>query len=224
MKNWSISSQLIYKEVEKLWFKVKKLVENKNLFTVTWNDKTYIFKNIECWLNTILWARLVNDKELTYTILSNDMDDVVPNSIYLSKDKNYDISNIWINYPLVVKPVDQAHGDWVSVNITNAEELQTSIDFAFSFSDKIIIQNFVQGYDHRILVVGDNISAVAKRIPTFVIWDWKSTIEELINKENKNPLRGKQDHDFPMSLIKIDDELKRTISSKWETLSSILKK
>jgi len=43
------------------------------------------------------------------------------------------------------------------------------MDFAFSFSDKIIIQNFVQGYDHRILVVGDNISAVAKRIPTFVI-------------------------------------------------------
>lgn len=219
LKNWSISSQLILEEAGRLWFKVEKIVENKNLFTVTWNNRTYIFKNIECWLNTALWNRLSQDKELTYTILPNN---IVPNSVYLSKDNNYDISNIWINYPLVVKPTDTDHGDWVSVSITNMQELQNAIDFAFSFSDKIIIQNFVNGYDYRVLVVWDKVCAVAKRIPPFVIWDWVSSIKELIEKENTNPLRSKKNHIGPMSIIKIDNELEKTLSSHDKTLNSVL--
>lgn len=52
----------------------------------------------------------------------------------------------------------------------------------------------------------------------------KKTIKELINIENKNPLRGKWDHYAPMSQIKIDNEAIWCLEDQWVELKTVLEK
>lgn len=225
VKWWSISSQLIIQEAEKLWMNIDILVPEKNLFYLI--DKSWkkvLFKNIDCWLNSAIWFKVVEDKELTYEILQrNDLS--CPKSIYVNKFQEIDFDKISIPYPLVVKPVDGGHWDWVSVNIKDKESLITAVNFAFTFSDRVIIQNLIIWEDHRILVVGWKVVAGTKRIPPYVIWDGKLTIKELIEKENENPLRWKWwDHDSPMSKIKMDDIFLAFIKKQSYWVDDVLEK
>jgi cyanophycin synthetase len=220
--SWSISSDLIREEAEKLWMEFQLLSKNKNLFYLKKDGKRVLFKNIECWLNSALGFKLSEDKELTYLLLQ-DAGIPVPRSIYLQKDAldNLDIFPINIPFPLVSKPVDGSHGDGVIVNIQNQEELRSAIQTSFDFSDMVIVQNFISWSDHRVLVVGDEVIAVAKRLPASVVGDGKSTLRELVKNENKNPLRIWWDHTSPLSPIKLDHESLEYLTKNWYSDMSI---
>lgn len=220
VKWWSISSQLIIDEAIKLWFEIDMISQEKNLFFIIWNWQKYLFKNIDCSLNSALWFKLTKDKELTYKILWEDF--YTPKSVYISSWDKYDVKNIWVWYPLVVKPSDTDHWDWVTVNINDEIELQKAIDFAFLYSKKIIVQNFVVWFDHRLLVVWNKVSAVAMRKPPYIVWNGINSIKSLIEEENKNPLRWDGDHSKPLTSIKIDDELITCLSLQNYSLDSIL--
>ncbi len=221
IKSWGISSELIIKEAEKQWLDVEIIVKEKNLFYLKKWDKKFLFKNIDCGLNSALWYKIAEDKELTYWILGK-YNLPVPQSMYISKE-NRD-NKINIDFPLVVKPVDGAHGDGVTVNIMNLERYKKALDLSFSMSNKAIVQNYISWYDHRVLVVGNKVVSATKRIPAFIIWNGKNTIEELIILENKtNKLRW-DGHSKPMSFIKIDDELETYIQEQRLWLDSIPKK
>lgn len=217
-----ISSKLIIEEALKLWFEVEVISDEKDLYFISWNWQKHLFKNIDCSLNNSLWVKITVDKELTYKLLWEKF--AVPKSIYISKNDYFDINSISIPFPLVVKPTDTDHWDWVTVNITDNEMLKNAISFAFQFSEKIIIQNFVSWYDHRVLVVWDKVSWVAMRKPPFIVWNWINTIQELIYIENENELRWHWDHSKPLSKIKVDNELLKCISQKNYNLSTILEK
>jgi cyanophycin synthetase len=226
MKNsinwWAISSQIIIDEAHKLWFNSEILIPEKNVFCLLWQGEKYWFKNIDCWLNSAFWFKLSQDKELTYKVLWNEFP--IPRSLYLNKNDvlSLKILEDVLTFPLVVKPSDTDHGDGVSVNILDFSSLQDAVSIAFGFSNKIIIQSFVQWFDHRIFVVGDHVSAVAMRVPPSVVGDGIHTIEQLISIENNNPLRGSGDHDKPLSMIKIDEELNSCLKLSGLSLSSIM--
>jgi cyanophycin synthetase len=54
------------------------------------------------------------------------------------------------------------------------------------------------------LVVGGNIVSAIERIPPFIVGDGSSTLAQLVDKENRNPMRG-IGHEKPMTIIEIDE-------------------
>lgn len=222
VSGWSISSQLLLEESEKMGIELQKIQSEKNLFLMRFQGKEVLSKNIDCGLNSSLGYKVTEDKELTYALLDR-IGIPVPKSLYIaSKDiDSISIQNIEIGTPLVVKPVDGAHGDWVSVDICIDSDLKRALKKATEYSEEIIVQNYVHGFDHRIFVVWDQVIAVAKREPASIIGDGKSTIHELIDQENTNPLRGGWDHATPLSPIKEDDESQVFLSKKWLSFESI---
>lgn len=92
---------------------------------------------------------------------------------------------------LVVKPVDAAHGNGVTVGVKTREELERAIDFAHTFSRNIILQEFVSGQDYRLLLIGGQLAAAAIRKPAFVLGDGLHTVGELIEIENSSSERGR---------------------------------
>lgn len=221
MDYFSITSQIIIETAEKLWFKVEILNNKKNFFTIEWNWKKVYFKNNDFWWNSSLWYKIADDKELTNIILEQNWFRI-PKSIYLKKEdlKDFDIKKTIFQYPLVVKPIDEWHWNWVTTNIKNEEELKYWIKKALEFWDNFIIQDFIKWDEHRILVIWEKVILWIKRIPAFVIWDWNYTIKELIEQENKNPLRWNW-YEKPMTFIKIDDNLINFISKSWLTIDKI---
>ncbi|MGE5654518.1 MAG: cyanophycin synthetase [Bacillota bacterium] len=105
--------------------------------------------------------------------------------------------------PVVVKPCDGNQGKGVTLNLTTHEEIRTAFRVAKSYSDRVIVERYVEGRHYRVLVVGDSVIAASERIPAHVVGDGVHTIRELVEQVNMDPRRG-EEHEKPLTKIKID--------------------
>lgn len=122
--------------------------------------------------------------------------------------------------PIVVKPMDGCQGKGVTVGIIDADRLSGAYDFASHFSSQILVEEQVTGKQYRLLVVGDQLVAAAERVPAHVVGDGESTIAQLIEITNMNPLRG-DDHEKPLTKIQIDQFLKDFLAYQERALDQI---
>jgi cyanophycin synthetase len=60
-----------------------------------------------------------------------------------------------IGFPVVLKPLDGNHGRGVSINLTTDEEVEEAFHIALEQAKgrSVVVETFVTGYDHRMLVV-----------------------------------------------------------------------
>lgn len=123
-------------------------------------------------------------------------------------------------YPVVIKPLDGHHGQGVSVGIKDEDTARKAYQHASEFSSQVIVETFINGKDHRILVVNGEVVAAAERVPAHVIGDGKHTVNELVETTNHHPMRG-VGHEKPLSRIVIDDETSRLLKEQDLQLESI---
>ena len=108
-----------------------------------------------------------------------------------------------LGYPLVTKPFNGNHGRNVTCGIKNFEELLFGFRSAAEISKPVIIEKEITGCDYRMLVIGNKFIAASLRQPASVIGDGLSTISELAEAENLNPLRG-EGHENVLTKISLD--------------------
>ena len=94
--------------------------------------------------------------------------------------------------PIVTKPLDGNHGRGVTTHIDTFEKALFGYNIAKKISDAVIVEEFLEGDDHRFLVIDFKLVAVSKRTPAMVTGNGVSTIAELVAQENKHPDRGHQ--------------------------------
>ena len=128
-----------------------------------------------------------------------------------------------IGFPLVFKPLDGNHGKGASINVKTVDEANMAYEHAKKYSRKIIVEKFITGFDFRILVIDNKYIAAALREPAHVIGDGISTIQQLIDNENKDPRRG-YGHENVLTEISIDRETIDQLSKKEYTIDTILAK
>jgi len=128
-----------------------------------------------------------------------------------------------VGFPVVVKPLDANHGRGVSINLTKDEEVAAGFAEAelHSKSDAILVESFVTGFDHRMLVVNNKLVAVAKRVPGHVVGDGKHTIRELVDTVNQDPRRG-IGHQKVLTMLEIDNQANRLIADAGHTIDTVL--
>lgn len=126
----------------------------------------------------------------------------VMEEVVLKKNKNYKIADVMKNmsYPVVVKPVDL--GSSVGVSIVNdGKELEQGIKHAFIFGDKVMVEQFKQGRELTVAVLGNN---PAKALPVIEIIPQSSSF---YNYEAKYAAGG-SDHKCPAD---IPDNIKQKV-------------
>ncbi len=131
------------------------------------------------------------DKEDTHNLL-RDLGLPVPTQRMIYNERAAVRSARHIGYPVVLKPLNANHGRGVSINLTTDEEVEAAFSFAREHGTgrAVLVESFVEGFDHRMLVVNNELVAVAKRVPGHVKGDGKSSITALIDKVNEDPRRG----------------------------------
>ena len=72
----------------------------------------------------------------------------------------------------------------------------------------VVVETFIPGKDYRILVVNNQVVAVAERVPAHVIGDGKHTVAELIEITNADPRRG-VGHEKILTRITVDAQTHR---------------
>ena len=115
--------------------------------------------------------------------------------------------------PVVIKPRDGTQGKGVAVNISTKEQVTAAFNAAVKISDEIIVERYLPGHDYRLLVIGKNLVAAARRDPPQVIGDGVHTIRQLVDKVNSDPLRG-DGHATSLTKIRFDDIALATLAKQ----------
>ena len=162
------------------------------------------------------------DKEDTHNLL-NDLGLPVPQQMMVYGERQAVRAARRVGYPVVVKPLNANHGRGVSINLTTDEEVVTALAEAqkYGTSKATLIESFLTGYDHRMLVVNDELVAVAKRVPGHVVGNGTSTIEELIEVVNQDPRRG-IGHEKVLTRLELDNQAERLMEEAGYNKDSIL--
>ena len=108
-----------------------------------------------------------------------------------------------LGLPVVVKPRYGNHGRGVATNLSTRDQVDKAYAAAREESRHIMVEQFIEGLDHRLLVIGGRLIAAAIRDPAHVIGDGRLTIRELVAEVNKDPRRS-DGHSTSLSFIKLD--------------------
>lgn len=162
---------------------------------------------------------VASDKEETNRILQ-DLGLPVPAQrlVYSSSDAVRFAERI--GFPVVVKPFNANHGRGVSLHLTDSEHVRIGFERAREHSRGVIVEKFVTGHDHRILVVDGRVVAAAQRVPGHVVGDGKQTIGELVEEVNRDPRRG-IGHEKILTRIEIDYQAERLLELLGYTLETV---
>jgi len=145
-----------------------------------------------------------SDKELTKTLLQSCGVPVPEGRIVNSAADAWEAAES-IGLPVVIKPLDGNHGRGVSTNLKSAADIEAAFLLAEQESSDVIVERFILGNEHRLLIIGGKLVAAARGEEASVVADGKSSILELINSQlNSDPRRGSSE-DCPLNLILIDE-------------------
>ena len=145
-----------------------------------------------------------SDKELTKTLLQSCGVPVPEGRIVNSAADAWEAAES-IGLPVVIKPLDGNHGRGVSTNLKSAADIEAAFLLAEQESSDVIVERFIFGNEHRLLIIGGKLVAAARGEEASVVADGKSSILELINSQlNSDPRRGSSE-DCPLNLILIDE-------------------
>ena len=124
---------------------------------------------------------LASEKDETNRILG-DLGLPVPRQALVYRLRRAESAAERIGYPVVLKPLNANHGRGVTTDIQDASQLENAYDKAREHSEGVIVETFLKGLDHRLLVVNGELVAAAKRVPAHVVGDGKNTVEELVEE------------------------------------------
>ena len=140
-------------------------------------------------LTSNIAVELASDKEETNSIL-RDLGLPVPKQYVVRSSRDATRAATRIGFPVVLKPLSGNHGRGVSINLKTGEEVEAAFEKAREHGRSIVVESFLEGWDHRLLVVNGRLVAAAKRMPGHVVGDGEHTIEQLVDIVNDDPRRG----------------------------------
>lgn len=141
-----------------------------------------------------------SDKDLTKTLLQACGVAVPEGRRVYSPEEAWEAAEE-IGVPVVVKPIDGNHGRGVATELMIREEIESAYKLAREEGSGVIVERFVRGFEHRLLVVGGRVVAAARGESVSVLGDGHSTLAELIDSQiNIDPRRGNTEAE-PLSLI-----------------------
>ena len=144
-----------------------------------------------------------SDKDLTKRLLTLCSIPVPEGQIAKTADEAWEAAQD-IGLPVVVKPLDGNRGWGVSLDVNTEEGVRKAWVAAEKEGSEVLIERYVRGDEHRVLVVGDRVVAAVRGETATITGDGTSTVEQLIDSQiNTDPRRGVAEG-FPLDLIRLD--------------------
>ncbi|HZC77289.1 MAG TPA: acetate--CoA ligase family protein, partial [Ktedonobacterales bacterium] len=147
-------------------------------------------------------VELASDKEETNKILAG-LGLPVPKQELVQSETAAVRAARRMGFPVVTKPYNGNHGRGISIRLTTDEEVAHGFSVAREHSRSVVVETFLEGEDHRLLVVNGELVAATRRTPGHVVGDAEHTVEELIEIVNQDPRRG-VGHEKVLTRLELD--------------------
>lgn len=144
------------------------------------------------------------DKDLTKRLLAACGVPVPEGQVVTSAAEAWEVAQD-IGLPVAVKPSDANHGRGVSLDLKTQEAVEAAYVLADSEGSEVMVERFIPGQEHRLLMVGGKLVAAARGEQAFVTGDGIHSIMALIERDiNTDPRRGEEE-EFPLDTIRLPE-------------------
>ena len=125
-----------------------------------------------------------------------------------------------LGVPVVTKPYDGNHGRGISIHLMTDEEVIAGFKTAREHSRSVIVENFLSGDDHRLLVINGELVAATRRTPGHVVGDGEHTVAQLVDIVNTDPRRG-VGHEKVLTRLELDAQAQMMMERVGYTADSV---
>jgi cyanophycin synthetase len=154
-------------------------------------------------------VELASDKEETNKILAS-LGLPVPKQELVQSEAQAIRAAKRIGFPVVTKPYNGNHGRGISIRLTTDEEVAHGYTAAREHARSVIVETFLEGDDHRLLVVNGDLVAATRRTPGHVVGDGVHTIAQLVDIVNRDPRRG-VGHEKVLTRLELDAQAQKML-------------
>jgi D-alanine-D-alanine ligase-like ATP-grasp enzyme len=192
----------------------------RTLFQFGYGANLSLYRGARTAQTSYIATRIADSKQRTNSLLRAHGLPHTRQTVTSSRDKAFQAAREY-GYPVIVKPVSSSESRGVTGNILNDDEFAVAFDYAKEHSRSVIIEPFLQGVDHRFLIVGGRMVHVTRHEVAHVVGDGRMTIEQLIEKANENPLRGPDPWE-PYTLLELDADATRMLARQGFSATTVL--
>jgi len=112
-----------------------------------------------------------------------------------------------VGLPVVVKPLDANHGRGVFLNLATRAEVEAAFPLAREEARRarsVVVEQFIAGVEHRLLVVGSRMVACAQGEYIYVTGDGRHTVADLIDLQINSDARRGDTEGMPNKTVLLD--------------------
>jgi len=217
------ATRLILQEAERNGFSYE-VIDETDVIKISNGTKTEYIRSRQPSTTSSLAEKICRNKTSTKTFLKRSGISTSKGFTIFSGDSEEDIVAAWdeLQKPIVFKPTHGSHGSYIVTGITILEHCKELILNYFSsprFNGGVLLEEMFVGNECRIIATQDKVIAAMERVPAFITGDGNKNIRELIEEENRLPIRNIAPDLYP--LISIDEDLENNLSHVEMNLGSI---
>lgn len=150
-------------------------------------------------------AGIARDKDLTKKLLQSCGVPVPEGRVVKSAEEAWDAAQD-IGLPVVIKPSDGNHGRGVTLDLRDRVHFEAAFDVADKEGSEVMVERYIPGDEHRLLVVGGKVVAAARGETAWIVGDGEHTVVQLIDSQlNIDPRRGAAE-EFPLDRINLNED------------------
>jgi cyanophycin synthetase len=164
-------------------------------------------------------VELASDKEETNKILAG-LGLPVPKQELVQSETQAVRAARRIGFPVVTKPYNGNHGRGISIRLMSDEEVAHGFNVAREHSRSVVVESFLEGADHRLLVVNGGLVAATRRTPGHVVGDGEHTVAQLVEIVNQDPRRG-VGHEKVLTRLELDAQAYKMLERATLTAESV---
>ena len=160
---------------------------------------------------------IASDKDLTKSLLKACGVPIPQGQVVNSPEEAWEVAQD-IGLPVVVKPSDGNHGRGVTLDLHKQQDIEAAYHVAYPEGSDVMVERFIPGDEHRLLVVGGKLVAAARGEVVSITGNGRSTVTELIdNQLNSDPRRGYEE-EYPLEVINIETNVAVQLELKRQEL------
>lgn len=188
-EDMEFSTQILIKEAFKRKINVEIIDRKENFIELSKGDHVeYVKQATKTSHDSYITFLIMENKNVTNQVLNAGGLRVPAGEAFISPEAAIDAYEKFEKIKSVIKPTTTNHG--IAVSFAEPGDKKSyikGVNEAFKFGATILVEEFIDGEEYRLLVIDGKTVSIVRRIPANITGDGVHTIRELVEIKNADP-------------------------------------